>query len=167
MAHSKTTWDYAKSLYSKGYSFAYIKEETGIAVGQLSKISRKEQWEKGKIEANRGFIYLIKEDSINGYYKIGMSIDINARLISLQCGNPYNLKIVSSYYTDNMVQEEEEWHNKFKESRINGEWFSLNDIEIDLFLKRTSKDINSHIDYLEKLLEDNNIIFNKRNTNGI
>ena len=46
MAISKDTWKNAKFLFSIGKSLSFIHEETNISRGQLSKVSKREEWEK-------------------------------------------------------------------------------------------------------------------------
>lgn len=46
MAYSKEQWEKAKALFILGYSLNDISDDTGISKGQISKKSKKEEWEK-------------------------------------------------------------------------------------------------------------------------
>lgn len=46
MAYSKEQWERAKALFILGYSLGDIADDTGISKGQISKKSKKENWEK-------------------------------------------------------------------------------------------------------------------------
>ena len=72
---------------------------------------------------NGRYIYLIK---CHNYFKIGIAHNLDNRLNTLQCGNPYELeliwaaKIMDSKYVEDLL------HQVFKEKRCFREWFELN-----------------------------------------
>tara|TARA_R110000782_G_scaffold68732_1_gene138369 strand:+ start:189 stop:776 length:588 start_codon:yes stop_codon:yes gene_type:complete len=68
--------------------------------------------------------YLIK-DNINGLYKIGYSINPKQREKTLQSEKP-DIKIVKIWNKD----IEKQLHKSYKEHRIRGEWFKLNQIQV-------------------------------------
>ena len=84
---------------------------------------------------NMGYVYLIGEKNL-GKYKIGStrSKDVNKRLRQLQTGNSSELFIKESYETEYPFKLEKMLHNYFSKSNIIGEWFDLNDEEIDNFI---------------------------------
>jgi hypothetical protein len=65
-------------------------------------------------------IYLILNEAEN-MCKIGYSENPAARLATLQTGCPYPLKIVST--CDGGLIEEKKLHSRFKDYKIQGEWF--------------------------------------------
>jgi hypothetical protein len=70
----------------------------------------------------------IMQDQTNGYYKIGRSINPLKRERTLQSEKP----TINLLYTIKSYQEEEvKLHNKYANYRIRGEWFNLNDEQIE------------------------------------
>jgi len=87
-------------------------------------------------------IYLI--ESVRDYdtvYKIGYTNSNSAkrRLSELQTGNDGNLKIIFEYYTNHHTKVEKTLHNLFSHKRIKNEWFNLDLIDINNFLKTCEK----------------------------
>lgn len=58
--------------------------------------------------------------------KIGISDTPEKRLKSIQTGCPYKVNILS-YYPDLDYKTEKDLHRRFRESRLRGEWFRIND----------------------------------------
>ena len=81
-----------------------------------------------------GCVYLI--EAVNtGTFKIGITKnDPNSRLKQLSTGNESELVIVSVYRTSNYRKLESWLHRKFSDKRINGEWFTLTESDIDNFI---------------------------------
>jgi len=72
------------------------------------------------------FTYVILDES-TGYYKIGRSKEPDVREKTLQAQKP-TLSIL--YKTEKNI--EVKLHNYFKSKRIRGEWFKLNEIDLDI-----------------------------------
>ena len=72
------------------------------------------------------YVYLM-EDKANGRYKIGMSKKPEYRERTLQSEKPEISLVCSRKYSsrEEARQVEKELHQKFKKSRIRGEWFNL------------------------------------------
>ena len=68
------------------------------------------------------YLYIIK---CNDFYKIGIANDVEARLAQLSTGNPYTLEVVVVYDFENAEVVERAIHQKYKNLRQRGEWFSL------------------------------------------
>jgi DNA-binding XRE family transcriptional regulator len=64
-------------------------------------------------------IYLISHE--DKFLKIGYTCNINNRLSQLQTSNPIRLKVINLIKGD--VNLEKELHSRFKDIRVNGEWF--------------------------------------------
>lgn len=64
------------------------------------------------------------------FFKIGKANNIDRRLRSLQVGCPFQLRIVHYIECDNPHVLERALHNKYKDKRMRGEWFSLNETDI-------------------------------------
>lgn len=58
--------------------------------------------------------------------KIGRSADVQARLKSLQTGCPTPIKLIAAFDGDH----EANWHKRFADKRVNGEWFQLSEQDI-------------------------------------
>lgn len=76
-----------------------------------------------------GFIYLIQVKDATRY-KIGLSIHPNKRLTKLSNSSPYEMVIVHTVAVENMTRAERFLHEKYKEKRVRGEWFELNQSEV-------------------------------------
>lgn len=75
-----------------------------------------------------GCVYLLKS---NGLYKIGITQNLEARIASLQTGSPDTIEVIHTIKTSNMTMLENELHNKFESKRVRGEWFKLNDWDVE------------------------------------
>lgn len=72
-----------------------------------------------------GYVYLIC-DSANNLYKIGVTRKtIDKRIKELQTGNATSLHLVAYHETDYPFRIETMLHNKYANSKANGEWFNL------------------------------------------
>lgn len=71
-----------------------------------------------------GSVYIIQMDNTDKF-KIGVSVNVNSRLSSLQTGNPHALSIYHSYECINYKSIEPIMHTHFANDRISGEWFVL------------------------------------------
>ena len=89
-----------------------------------------------------GIVYFIKCDAGDGInrVKIGQTRDLKKRISSLQTGNPHKLTIYQSITTPGYKKLELELHAKFKDKKINNEWFSISDSEIDDIVSGFTKD---------------------------
>jgi hypothetical protein len=77
----------------------------------------------------KGFVYFIGNDE---FVKIGYSTDPKNRLKYIQSGHPHKLKLFGCIRGD--MKLERELHEKFKEHRLNGEWFTYS-LEIKSFIE--------------------------------
>lgn len=84
-----------------------------------------------KKETTKGLIYILKAIS-QPYYKIGKTIDINARLNQIQPALPFKTKLICTIPSNNINKDELFLHEKFKDKRTNGEWFDLSNEDIKL-----------------------------------
>lgn len=77
------------------------------------------------------FLYLIRCEQ---FYKIGITFNIDSRLNSLQCGNPYELELVWSAKIKDAIECEELLHGMFEKKRHMREWFKLDKEDIEFIL---------------------------------
>jgi hypothetical protein len=76
--------------------------------------------------SNKDVVYLFTDNS--GSYKIGITNNLKTRLGTIQCGcNTYLEPILSFFGTK---EDESYLHELFKDKRLSGEWFSINEIDI-------------------------------------
>jgi len=80
-----------------------------------------------------GHVYLLKHDNV---YKIGKSIDASRRYKEIKTQMPYNTLEVHVIETDDPSGIEAYWHNRFKDKRLEGEWFKLSASDVKAFKKR-------------------------------
>lgn len=131
-----------------------------------------------------GYVYFFKHSKLKPI-KIGYTLDesINNRFNDFKVFSPYNAEIVGFIESDNAQKLEHDLHRKYKEKRLNGEWFdiTIEDVkrEMNLYnsefeLKRLS---NFYIEYLNKfskikddlasLIENNFEEIDINNANGL
>lgn len=78
------------------------------------------------------FVYFIHEEGCFNCFKIGKTENNpEERLSQLQTGNPRKLIIYRFILTDNHSLMESFLHNKYKEFRIQNEWFNITQSVID------------------------------------
>lgn len=78
-----------------------------------------------------GYVYLLKSDQ---YYKIGMSKDVDARMLQISPKLPVPPELIHIIKTEDMRQLEEALHKQFNHFRVNGEWFKLDQNSVDLIM---------------------------------
>ena len=79
---------------------------------------------------SQGYIYLIHMENTT-FYKIGMSLDPEIRLRTLQTGNPHPLYLLNTQAVQDMRSAEISLHRQFETQRVPNlnvrEWFDLGD----------------------------------------
>ena len=96
------------------------------------------------------FIYLIQsENNYEKLYKIGFTRnkDVKKRLNQLKTGNPSRLSIVEKFETKHNRKVETTLHNIYSMKNIDGEWFRLDEYDVQNFLENCSK-IEENFDVL-------------------
>lgn len=81
----------------------------------------------------QGYVYLAK---FEGRYKIGQTTNLRRRKRELATGLPDELKIVHTIQTDDPGGVEAYWHKRFDDKRIKGEWFALDEGDVQVFMQR-------------------------------
>lgn len=84
------------------------------------------------IQSSDCYVYLMK-DTVNNYYKIGISNNPTYREKTLQSEKPTIELIIAKKFTLRLIAEsfEKALHNSFAHKRIRGEWFALEQNEIE------------------------------------
>lgn len=80
-----------------------------------------------------GFVYLMKSGK---YYKIGKTNSIDRRQYEIGLHVAEGVEPIHSIETDDPSGIEAYWHNRFKDKRMNGEWFNLSTSDIRAFRLR-------------------------------
>lgn len=76
-----------------------------------------------------GFVYLMHAGGTK-LYKIGQSADQNRRLLKLNYDYPMGISLIHVIPVTNMKESESYLHRVFRDKRVKGEWFELNEFEI-------------------------------------
>lgn len=76
-----------------------------------------------------GHVYILKAE--NGLYKIGKAKNLTQRVTDLGIKIPMSIELVGSFETDDYTAAELSLHEKYKEKRGVGEWFCLNETDIE------------------------------------
>lgn len=85
-------------------------------------------------------IYLISCGEENLQYKIGYTKrDVSDRLREFKTGNSGNLNIVATFETKWGSKLENMLHRKYRSKKIEGEWFGLDNTEVENFLIECKK----------------------------
>jgi hypothetical protein len=79
-----------------------------------------------------GYVYIIKADT--GHFKIGRTRSVPDRMKLFAVKLPFNFDIINYFLCEDMHEAEKNLHDTYHRQRVNGEWFSLVDRDIE-FLK--------------------------------
>jgi Meiotically up-regulated gene 113 len=80
-----------------------------------------------------GFVYLMKSGR---YFKIGKSNAVGRRERELAIQLPDMAATVHAISTDDPHGIESYWHRRFESKRKNGEWFALDQADVQVFKRR-------------------------------
>lgn len=79
-----------------------------------------------------GCVYLVAGVGYD-IHKIGSSQDITKRLRYFRTNLPFQVELIHKIETTAPAKLERELHKKFSDKRVNGEWFRLDQADIELF----------------------------------
>ncbi len=83
-----------------------------------------------------GYVYLLKAGP---WYKIGKTVSLHDRFTQLVTQLPFAIELTGYIRTTSMTACESKYHKQFSEKRLNGEWFSLTDDDVKVFLQEASE----------------------------
>ena len=83
------------------------------------------------MDAYAGQVYLLKAE--NGLYKIGFSRKLDERMHAIKKAIPMKLELVYHHYRRFGQEAELELHRFFTNKRVQGEWFTLDDEDVQYF----------------------------------
>jgi len=93
----------------------------------------------------KGFVYLINQNKTN-YYKIGYSIkNLKNRVCHMNMYSPYGCTLISVIETIHPKKIEKKMHEHFKDKRLNGEFFELNESDIEFFKTYEKEELKNFI----------------------
>src|SRR5690606_25797996 len=116
----KRKWEVLKTLFDHFYS-SVTETEILEANNTLDKWRGNEIKElKRPKKASEGYVYFLLAD--NGLVKIGRTKNLQERLDHFTTKLPYELTLIHSIKTNNSVETEKYYHEKFKDKRTRGEW---------------------------------------------
>jgi hypothetical protein len=76
-----------------------------------------------------GHVYLVESEL--GFYKIGRTSKLRERMNLFEIKLPFNIKLIHSIPSDDIVWAETLLHEQYATKHINGEWFRLSSEDID------------------------------------
>jgi hypothetical protein len=86
-----------------------------------------------------GFIYLL---SGGGYYKIGLTTDVDRRISEISPKLPFEVELIHVIQADDMTKAESYLHERFSDKRVNGEWFRLSSDDVEWIKGLDSIEVN-------------------------
>lgn len=96
------------------------------------------------------YVYVIKDASASGYYKIGKTHLPSQRLVRFAVTLPFRIEIISIIPCEDMSELEAWLHQTFSKYRVDGEWFDLSHGSLYLLLQMDSNFVTGRI-YKEML----------------
>lgn len=91
-----------------------------------------------------GFVYVVKAD--NGVFKIGFTRNINRRMYGLRCVSPMPLTLITEIALKDCVAAEAWLHDRFRDKRSHGEWFTLSDEDVAFIARLKGEPIKIEAD---------------------
>ena len=139
-------WCYYSLIGSSDMSIREASAGSGISTGAVS-LCRRSLCDKGWIDkplgarVGEGYVYLIEMVGKN-IYKVGLTTqNPKFRFQDISAGVPFNLNLLGTISTDNVFSLEKHFHNHYENRglRVKGEWFSLEDEDLDYFFLMKEK----------------------------
>lgn len=93
-----------------------------------------------------GYIYLLCIS--NKYYKIGLSRQPNQRLRGIRWASPFPVEKLHQFYCQYISEIEAALHDRFRDKRLNGEWFELSQEDVRWFMSLDSQNIYQEVNFM-------------------
>ena len=94
-----------------------------------------------KTEEKIGWVYLVGAE--NGWYKIGMSKNVDRRHGELNRAVPLRQSVIHKFKCRNARKAEAFLHRKYKAKRIGYEWFKLSGMDVAWIMSLTDGDLDN------------------------
>lgn len=85
-----------------------------------------------------GWIYILRETESKRFSVIGRAKHLKPRLDWYGKVLPYDLELMGALWADDYVLREAEAHERFADKNIRGEWFALDEKDIEFLFWRRS-----------------------------
>lgn len=82
------------------------------------------------VRSNEGYVYILQVEG-QPYYKIGCATNPLVRMRELQCASPRPMMLIHTIRAENMCKLERQFHLHYQDKRVQGEWFSLSQRDIN------------------------------------
>jgi len=79
-------------------------------------------------QEREGYVYVLKSDY---GYKIGKALDVTSRTKQFGVKLPFKWELVATKASSNYSKLEADLHRHFAEKRLEGEWFNLNEADLN------------------------------------
>ena len=105
------------------------------------------------------YVYVIKDASASGYYKIGKTHLPSQRLVRFSVILPFRIEIMTIIPCEDMSELEAYLHRTYSKYRVNGEWFNLSHIALFDILSMDSNFVSGRIykEMLKKVYQHENL----------
>lgn len=99
-----------------------------IAYDEMLSQDQLPSYDRPQTKPRPGFVYVIQ---CGESFKIGCTANLKQRIKALGVNAPHAIDVHVVIPTDNMIETEWHLHQRFKQKRQRGEWFSLNEEDIE------------------------------------
>jgi hypothetical protein len=87
------------------------------------------------VESFAGYVYILRDIEVSGFYKIGRTKHIGQRLNKFGVELPFRTEVVHLIQCTDEVRAERTLHERYATKRKRGEWFDLSDSDIQAIKK--------------------------------
>lgn len=85
------------------------------------------------VKRGPGYVYLLES---GGLYKVGRSTRPDKRIAQISPVMPHPVNVICTVYSEEHEVLEAELHERFRDVRLNGEWFNLSSENVDYIKRR-------------------------------
>jgi len=155
MTGKQIDWDLVEAEFRAGVkTLDQIGKDHGITKGRISQVAKAKGWVRdlsAKIARQvgdgvpvvademdcAGYVYGVFIDAGGErFYKVGLAKQPDVRAAAHQTSLPFEARIGIAYFVPNMRQEERVLHAMFAAKLVRGEWFLLDDADLDAMAMR-------------------------------
>lgn len=121
--------DSCRALYSanKDYITLAPSDDSVLVVSENKKVE--------VLPRGSGYVYIVKDIEISGYYKIGCSRNLDSRLNRFGVMLPFKWELIHTFKSSDVFASEKVLHEMFSDKHKTGEWYELSDDDVN-YLKK-------------------------------